>query len=419
MSRRCSVHPAPRHPRLRLFLAALLAHRDLGGVEAPRPRRSACHALLCRLSLVAITVALTYAPAPSRAAPLPLAQARLALPAYTVPAGWAVASDSLLVYPLPTPLLQPTAPLADHPFTAFRDRLFAVDLRLQGARLLTSRPRLLVSGPRGLALSLWSVSGGWLIYTQSSPLSLGGPWALIARQVATGRAVLLDTPAREGAPSVAPAASSDGHTVVWQSWTRVHGRETSVIRAYNLATGQRHLLVQGGSVGSWFYAWPAVSGQRVVFARVLAAAPPLRAQMLLASLATGTVRPLTPLTNGLAAPAISGDLVVWLARQVQGAGQQVALVNLRTGAHELLDGSFMEAPKAVAGRYALFPTGNPGLLRLYDTWGGRTMTLAAPHGNEHPGNMVGAGEHTIVYGVGAYSSTTTALPSYLVVARLP
>jgi len=360
--------------------------------------------------------ALSGAAAAGRAAtPAPLT-ASVALPATNVAGGAsAVASDDWLVYTLPTPLLQPSTPNANHPFTTFHQRVYAIALRVRGQRLLASSPRFLFTAPSGLVLSPGSVSGGWLIYTQYSSLGIGGPWTLIVRQITTGRSVVLDSP-----PSGAALASSDGHTVVWQSWTALHGQRVSVIRAYDLATEQRRLVAQGGSESSWSYLWPSVSGRQVVFARVLAAQP-LRAQMLLANLTTGAVRALTPLTAGITSPVISGDLVAWKGRlglQEKETGQ-VVVDNLRTGTRRAVNGSFIEFPQVAAGRYVVFPIGLPTHLALYDSRVGTTARLAQPGPLGAPGNSVQAAEHTVLYSLGRFSATTTPLPRRLVVVRLP
>lgn len=373
------------------------------------------------LGALTIMAALSGAAAAGRAAtPAPLT-ASVALPATNVAGGAsAVASDDWLVYTLPTPLLQPSTSDANHPFTAFHQRVYAVALRVRGQRLLASSPRFLFTAPSGLVLSPGSVSGGWLIYTQYSSLGIGGPWTLIARQITTGRSVVLDSPVREGLPSGAAVASSDGHTVVWQSWTALRGQRVSVIRAYNLATGQRRLVAHGGSESSWSYLWPSVSGRQVVFARVLAAQP-LRAQMLLANLTTGAVRALTPLTAGITSPVISGDLVAWKGRlgPQEKEGGRVVVANLRTGAQRSLNGSFIEFPQVVAGRYVVFPIGLTPHLALYDSRAGTTTRLAQPGPLGAPGNSVQAAEHTVLYSLGRFSATTTPLPSRLVVVRLP
>lgn len=351
-------------------------------------------------------------------ASLPTTNTTINLPAMNLPGGDVVVSDGVLAYTLPDPLTH--AGMANAPFTHFHTRIFVVSLRSTGTSLVASAPRLLLAGPPGDTMTMWSIAGGWLVYSQYSSSDPAGPWVLVARHVATGRLVVLDTPAREGVPSLVAQAASDGRTVVWQSWTQVHRQATSVVRSYDLVTGQRQVLVEGGAPNSWFYAWPGVSGRWVVFEKEQPRVQPTRSQIMLADIATHQVRPLTDAAAANSEPSISGDIVTWKVGWRYENGQGVVIADLRTGMRHVLTAPNAEQPKVTAGRYVVFPLGNPGRVQLYDARTGTRRTLAGPQPDgSQPGNIVVAGGHLVVFMLSKLSSTTTPPSMRLVVTLLP
>jgi len=379
--------------------------------------RTAAH-LVRTLALGTLAIPCSLVPSAALGAGAPAPAVSIPLPLSNLPQGGMVVSDTLLAYDLPDPPMH--ASDANNPFTNFHDRVFVVTLRAMGSGLAASTPRLIFTLPRGLTMTPWSINGGWLVYTQYSSTDPAGPWTLAARDIATGTVIALDSPAREGVPSAAAQAASDGRTVVWQSWTQADGRATSVIRSYDLTTGRRRLLAEGGSQDTWSYAWPGVSGQSVVFEKEMPDRQSPRAQILLADLATGRARPLTPATTPYSEPSISGGLVVWKNGWRYAGGQGVTIYDVRSGARRVLSGSNVEQPKVTAGRYVIFPTGNPFRVQLYDAQTRTSTILAAPQSDgAQPGNVVLAGGHMVAYSIGKLSATTTPLPRRLVVTLLP
>jgi len=369
----------------------------------------ALRTLVIPFSLVPSIALGTGMPSPTVSIPLPVSN---------LPQGGMIVSDTLVAYDLPDPPLHMRD--ANHPFTNFHDRIFTVNLRTTGLGLTASAPRLLFTQLRGLTMTPWSINGGWLVYTQYSSTDPAGPWTLVARDIATGKVIALDSSAREGVPSVAAQAASDGRTVIWQSWTQAQGGAASVIRSYDLTTGRRRLLAEGGSQDTWSYAWPGVSGHSVVFEKETRDGQLLRAQILPMDLVTGRVRPLTSGTTPNSEPSISGDVIVWKNGWRYEGGQGVTIYNVRSGTQHVLAGSNVEQPKVTAGRYVIFPTGTPFRVQLYDVQTQTSTILAAPQGDgTQPGNVVFAGGHAVAYSIGKLSTTTTPSPRRLVVTLLP
>jgi hypothetical protein len=125
-------------------------------------------------------------------------------------------SDTHLAYILPDPVLRPRGRTKTNVFTTFHDRVFLLPLHMRGGRLIAGQARVLLTGARARVLSLLSIRGDWLVYTQysSDALDVNSPWALLARNVRTQRAVILDTSAREGVGGITPDGASDGQTAV-------------------------------------------------------------------------------------------------------------------------------------------------------------------------------------------------------------
>lgn len=330
--------------------------------------------------------------------------------------------DAAVAYVRPDPLLHPPRSPSGALFTAFRGTVYLVPLATANGRLAAGRPRALFTSPRGLGVYPSALAGGWLIYLEVAGYSLSAPWMLFARRLDTGRVAPLDSSAREGATVPSSSARSDGRSVVWQAWTLQQGRLTSRVWSYDLLTGQRRLLLTGGSPNTFFYVTPAVSGHWVVFEEERLVAGAIRSQILLADLRTARIRPLTERTQDNSEPAVSGDLVVWKAGPRFTNGPAVALDNVRSGTRRLLAGSSIESPQVTAQRYVIFPTGNTPQLDVYDTQTGQRTTFARRQPDGYgPGNLVYTGGHMVAYEEDKIPGTITDAPNpaRLLVSALP
>jgi hypothetical protein len=210
--------------------------------------------------------------------------------------------------------------------------VYVRDYRRRSTSITVSKSRLLFDGPRGTQVAAFALAGGWLVYDTDTPRD---QWRLYARNVDTGRVILLDSPAMERLPSRFLHASTDGRTVVWQSWTRLHGRTISVIRSYTLATGRRRLLLTGGSGTDYFYGYPQISGNHVIIEKVPGSHA--ASQLFLENLATRHIRALTPPGRQNSEPSISGEIVVWVHDSLTlGHSHGLVVANLTTGRREAL-----------------------------------------------------------------------------------
>jgi hypothetical protein len=278
------------------------------------------------------------------------------------------------------------------PFTNFRVQVYLRDYQRRSATVTVSRPRLLFDGPRGAQMRLDSLSGGWLVYDTYTP---DDRWQLIARNVVNGRAILLDSPRMEGQPSRFLHAGSDGTTVVWQSWTTMHGHTVSVIRSYTLATGRRRLLLAGGTGADFFWGYPQIAGNRLVLVKE----PGNRGmpQLFLEDLTTRHVRALTTRGPWNDEPFISRDIVVWRHGR---SSHGLVVANLATGRKVALKAWSAQLPRIVAGRYVLFATEYPRpRVQTYDALTGQRHTIAAGPDSRglFPGSAVEAGGDAAVF----------------------
>src|SRR5437763_11569610 len=224
------------------------------------------HRTFCLLPFALLAVG--SAPAAHAATPASLPTATIATPTSDMPGVGLAVSDMHLAYILPDPLFRPRGRTKTYVFTTFHDRVFLLPLHMRGGRLIAGQARVLLTGARARVLSLLSIRGDWLVYTQysSDALDVNSPWALLARNVRTQRTVILDTSAREGLGGIPPDAASDGQTVVWRSRTLVHGEQTWVIRAYTFATGRSRIVVRGGAPTTCAYGWRGACGRSVLYA---------------------------------------------------------------------------------------------------------------------------------------------------------
>jgi hypothetical protein len=260
------------------------------------------------------------------------------------------------------------------PFTNFHVQVYVRGYQRRPTSVTVSQPRLLFDGPRGAQIGLYSVSGGWLVYDTDAPQDR---WQLFARNVVTGRAILLDSPQMEGQPSRFLHANSDGRTVVWQSWTRMHGQTVSVIRSYSLVTGRRQLLLSGGMGTDYFYGDPQIAGTHLIFVREPGSNQ--TSQLFLEDLATRHVRALTPRGQWNGEPFISGNIVAWMHGSLTvGHTHGLVVANLATGRRVALQHSSAQLPQVAAGRYVVFATDSPGAsVQIYDAQTGQRQTIAA------------------------------------------
>lgn len=370
--------------------------------------------LLCSMTLLA------NASSSSARATTALQRMFIPMPASNLPtSGEWVAGDSRLVYIVSDPLMgPPNDPNKGSYFRDFRARFFLVNLSRGGRHLKGSKPYEFLTGPTGMTIGLGSVLGGWLVYEAYDSYNPRGPWRIIARNIVTGRQVLLDSRDREGIPSLTPPPRSDGRTAIWQSWTRVRGSVTSVIRTYNFATGQRRVLLLGGAPTTWAYTGVAISGRRVIvekdsFAR-------RRAQILLADLVTGRIRPLTNAAQSNSEPWIEGDTAVWKVGWLFSNGRGITVLNVRTGFSRTIAGFNSEAPEIAAGRYVVFSSGGRTRVKLYDIRTGSLQVLAPRQDGYGVGNAVRAAGHVILYDEGKpCGDPNFVCPGRLVVTRVP
>lgn len=331
-------------------------------------------------------------------APL-LSPATFTIPGSNVASAGPVLDEHHIVYGVASPRRHaPTCvSCGAAPFTGFHLQVYIRLFQIGSTGgIVVSEPRLLFTGPRGAQLAFMSFRHGWLIYETDLP---GDRWILLARNVVSGRQVLLDSPQREGAPSRFLHAGSDGRTVVWQSWTKIGRQTVSVIRSYSLITGKRHLLLSGGTGQDFFYASPEVSGDRLVFDREY---PDGTAQLFLASMATGRVRALTPLHQINRAAAIAGNVLVWVHGSIAlGHTHGLVVENLATEYRVALAHSSAQLPRIAAGRYIAFAVVYRNTsVQIYDARTGVRRTISPRTPLVGPGSSSGqveTGGHAILF----------------------
>jgi len=337
---------------------------------------------------------------PRHVASVPLSPAGFTVPASNVASAGPVLDEHHLVYGVALPRMHPPTCVScgDAPFSGFHMQVYMRLFQSGSGGIVVSQPRLLFTGPRGAQVALQSFHRGWLIYETYLP---GDRWALFARNVISGRQILLDSPRQEGAPSRLLLAGSDGSAVVWQSWTHMGGKVVSVIRWYSLITGQRRLLLSGGTGQDYFYSDPQVSGDRLVYAREF---PDGTAQLFLEIMATGRTRALTPLHQTNREAAISGNVLVWMHGRLNiGHTHRLVVLNLANGHRLALPHSPAQRPRIAAGRYVVFGTDNERTsVQAYDTRTHQRRTLTAGRplvGPGSSGGQVEAGGHIVLYSI--------------------
>jgi hypothetical protein len=322
-----------------------------------------------------------------------------------------------IVYGIASPRFHPPVCVScgQTPFTTFHVQIYRRTYQIHPTSISLSPPRLLFTGPRGAQIILYSLAQGWLVYGADSP---SNRWQLFARNIITGRIILLDSPAMEGLPNPFIHAGSDGRTVVWQSWARIQGQPTSVIRAYSLATGRRRLLLSGGRGTDYFYGYPQVSGNRVVLERESGNGGTPR--ILLDDLTTHHLRALTAAGQWNDEPAISGTVVAWVSgRLTIGHTHGVVVTNLATGRRIALKHSSAQLPRVTAGRSVVFATndGHPSV-QAFDVRTGTRRTLAAGSARRYPGELIAVSSQAVLFPVVGPCTTSsgTCLAHYTIMS---
>jgi len=245
----------------------------------------------------------------------------------------------------------------------------------------------------------------------------GGPWRIVARNLSSGKQVVLDSRDDEGMPSVTLPATSDGRTAVWQTFTMIRRRPESIIRTYDFRCGRRRVLMEGGSPSSWIYSAPSVSGRWVVFEKRVFATQ--RSQIVLGDLKSGRIQPLTSPFEANTQPTVSGGIVAW--KQGWGAGRGITVMNFRTDRKQFANAPGVDFPQATAGRYVVFGV-HAGVVRdeVYDASTGRIETLFSPHDGYFSGGVTSAGGHVALYEFGrACGSPVFLCPGNLAAVALP
>ncbi|HZU13877.1 MAG TPA: hypothetical protein VFB58_13630 [Chloroflexota bacterium] len=324
---------------------------------------------------------------PSRAALASAAPSR-SLPSVEIPypmtngmdAGW-LTDDSTLVHAVDSPRLWPTTCVScgDAPFTAFHVELYAAQVHATARKISVSPPHLFYTGPVGTHIWLGGVGAGWVVYQVTdakSPPENSGQWTLVARNIATGRVVTLDSNVMEGLPSISAQPRVVGRRVIWSTWTAGPNGGTSIIRTYDLVSGATRVVAQGGSPNTWSYTWPDISGHRAIFER----AAPTGHQILLKDLATGAQRALTPAHGWNSEPSLSGDIAAWKDGAQYDEGKGVSVANLTTGVTtEIRPGAWRydaETPMVMGGHFVLFDASHvrDDLLQTLYLYDARTHT---------------------------------------------
>lgn len=336
-----------------------------------------------------------------------------------------MADDARMLYVVDNPPTHPQNPPNGPYFTDFYPQFFVVHLKTDLGHLSASPPSLSFTGHRGMGVGLGSLIGSWLIYEEYSAwYNAAGPWTMFARNIDTGKQILLDSRDREGLPSVTPVARSDGRTVVWVSYARLRGMPRAIIRSYDLRTGQRSVVAESPDSDAMGYYAPTVSGRWVVFHK--GTSPGGRSRIMLADLKTHALRSITPENSANSNPSVSANIVVW-KRGFRGNGSHYVIVaDVRNGTRETLRvPGYVEDPHATAGRYVVFVERRSmyqNRIWLYDVFTHKMTLLFTPHSGFATGDVLGASEHIVLYDRGrecGTASNTSACREHVVVERLP
>jgi hypothetical protein len=336
-------------------------------------------------------------------------------------------SDSVLLYTLSNPrtVPHPCTSCGKPPFMNFTVDFCISNLTWQNKKLSATSPRLLFAESKGVDTATYSVLGGWLVYLRYHSYDVlgGGGWTLVARNLYSAKIITLDESTKAAFPPPA-GVSSDGRLVVWAATKQGRIGTTSVLRTFNLVTGIRHDVLQGGSPQTFSYSDVSVSGNRVAYQRNDYVHH--RAQVMVFNLATRQTHLLSLKNQSGSEPSLSGSLVTWKNGASGATGTGVNVLNLQTQSRVRLPGYDTEAPRAVAGRYIIYPSRSrtnetDGHLYIYDAQTKITSTLAQRHGAWNVGSFPRAGGHTVVIESGKVpaSPTSPSTGNRLLLVRLP
>jgi len=276
------------------------------------------------------------------------------------------------------------------------------------------------TGPKGDIISFQSVAGNWVVFEEYNDSYDGGPWAMMALNTVTRRVIALDSREREGVPSLSPIPHTDGKRVVWQSWTTNNGTITSVVRTYDLQSGKRQMVAEGGTIKGWSYFGASISGDRVIFSKQYPATE--LAQVMLANLKTGRVTALTPASKATSSPWISGDLAVWRVGWNFSITKTIVVRTLRTGGQRTIPADNAQLPEIMLGRYVVFSTGYSAKderIHVYDAQTHKGRVLVGPgtwSQGRYPGGFFAVGGHALSYQLGHKYNPAT--PEKIVVTML-
>jgi hypothetical protein len=377
------------------------------------------------LPLVSALIALTLLATPAASAALPIMKAQIALSETNQPDSLWAASDTQLVYLRDNPAMHPPncVSCGDPPFTDFRVTFYEVDLHATRTGLRTTQPRPLFTLDTGVHAAIFSVVRGWVIYEPYSATQgpeNGGPWTLIAHNIASGREIVLDSRDMEQLPSIGAGAEDDGTTVIWGTWTKGPNGGTSIIRTYNVLTGTRSVVAQGGSPSNGYYTWAAISGTKAVYEKVANR----HFQIILKDLTTGRTQALTPAGRDYSQPTISGDIVAYEDGAQFSQGKGIVIRNLTTGKTVEYHAYDAQGPRALMGRYVVWTYGKrvsdaSYYLRLYDSSTGHDRSLFQPNNGWGTGNVMRASRHTVVFSGGKAAVQKGHFVTRVTVAHLP
>jgi hypothetical protein len=250
-------------------------------------------------------------------------------------------------------------------------------------------------------------------------------WQLVARNIVTGRIIVLDSSQMEGQHSLFSHASSDGKTVVWQCSRQIEGPTSVGVWSYSLATGHLQLLPPGGTDAKYYYATPEIAGNHLITVKQSRNRP--TSQLFVENLTSRHVRALTAPGQVNSRAFISGNIVVWVhGSMTLGHSHGLVIANLGSGRRVALKHSSSQLPRIATGRYVVFapdyPTAHPkGSVRVYDVLTGQQRTIATgpdPSGFV-PNWTVEAGGSAALVGMDKpCSSSNLVCPAYFTLISL-
>jgi hypothetical protein len=332
------------------------------------------------VTLVSFVVLSAVPAIPAAAAQRSAPRVSFIIPRSNVASSGPVLDDGHVVFGVATPRLHRSVCVScgRKPFTNFHVQVYLRDYQRRPTSITVSRPRLLFEGASGAQIHLESLSGGWLVYDTDT---LQNTWQLFARNVVTGRIILLDSSQMEGRHSRFSHASSDGNSVVWQSSSQIDGPAMPGFRFYTLATGRRWFVTSTATDAKYYYTSPQIAGNHLIMLKESRIRP--TSQLFIENLTTREIHALTPPGQWNFEPFIVGNIVVWVHGSIAlGHTHGLVVANLATGRRVALKHSSSQLSQIAAGRYVVFapdyPTPNPeGTVQVYDVLTGQRRTIAS------------------------------------------